>query len=77
MLDGYLTTAYSGGGSGIAAGDNRFSRWRLRWHLLRSLRMTALSMCKPFSYRNAFLSASNDGTYSVMTQDIALLQNHT
>ena len=33
-------------------------------------------MCKPLHYRNAFIPACIDGMYSVMTQDIALLQIH-
>ncbi len=33
-------------------------------------------MCKLFLYRNAFTSVGVDGMYSLMTQDIALLQIH-
>jgi len=34
-------------------------------------------MCKPFLYRNDFLSVCIDGMYSAMTQDIGLLDIHT
>lgn len=77
MLDGYLPTAYSGASGGIVASENRFSGWQFRWRLLHSIRMNGTSMWRPLLFRNTIICVCMDGMYSVMTQDISLLQIHT
>jgi len=77
MLDGYLPMAYCGASGRIVTGEDRFSGCRFRDRLLDSPRMNGPSMCKPFALPQCFPSVRINGKYSVITQDIALLQLHT